>query len=86
MPWIARAIVRPRDHGLLAGRSDGILQVVIGADRRRPEIAGNLARRLQPRRAGRRAFKALTDSDIAFAADGEVLAATLPESTWPTLA
>ncbi len=30
-------------------------------------------------------FKALTNSEVAFAAEGEVQAATLPESTWPTL-
>jgi hypothetical protein len=85
MPWIASASsdrevtgFLPIGHGVLQGVS-----VPIVIDR---EVFGNLhvGVTLDGQAAAR--FKTLTNSEIAFAADGEIQAATLPETNWPLLA
>ncbi len=63
----------------------GILQVVsvpIGIDR---DIVGMLHVGLSLDAEAAARFKALTNSEVALAARGKIQAATLPESTWPTL-
>ena len=84
MPWIARGSSDreitgfwPVEHGILQ-----VVSVPIGIDR---EIAGNLHVGVSLDALAAERFKALTNSEVAFAADGEVQAATLPESTWPAL-
>ena len=84
MPWIARGSSDreitgfwPVEHGILQ-----VVSVPIGIDR---EIAGNLHVGVSLDAQAAERFKALTNSEVAFAAAGEVQAATLPESTWSTL-
>jgi signal transduction histidine kinase len=80
---------RPEIRSALAGReatgfwpqSNGVLQVVsvpITVGRDQPELLGTLTLgfRLDDRLAEQ--FKRVTESDIAFAADGQIKAATLP--------
>ena len=67
----------------------GILQIItvpITIGLAEPDLLGTLSLgvRLDQQRAGQ--FKRGTHSEIAFALDGRVRAATLPESTWPVLA
>lgn len=67
----------------------GILQIItvpISIGLAQPDLLGTLSlgARLDQQRAGQ--FKRATHSEIAFVLDGRVRAATLPESTWPTLA
>lgn len=66
----------------------GILQVVsvpIYIDELNPQLLGTLSVgfSLDSRAAAR--FKALTNSEIVFAADGTIRVATLPADTWPAL-
>jgi signal transduction histidine kinase len=84
MPWIARGSSDreitgfwPVEHGILQ-----VVSVPIGIDR---EIAGNLHVGVSLDALAAERFKALTNSEVAFAAEGDVQAATLPESTWPAL-
>ena len=64
----------------------GILQVVsvpIGINR---DIVGNLHVGVSVDSQAAARFKAFTNSEIAFAARGDIQASTLPVSVWPTLA
>jgi signal transduction histidine kinase len=68
---------------------DGLLlikAVPIFVDRRQPDILGTLilGASLDNRQATR--FKTLTNSEIAFGVNGQILAATLPRETWAGLA
>jgi signal transduction histidine kinase len=82
-PWIASGSDRENTGFWPVER--GILQVVsvpIGIER---EVAGNLhvGVSLDSQAAAR--FKALTNSEIAFAAQNDIQAATLPAASWPSL-
>ena len=84
------------DHDAVAAEREtfwpgrgGILlvkSVPIFVDRRQPDLLGTLilGATLDQRQAIR--FKTLTNSEIAFGMDGRILAATLPQETWPVLA
>jgi signal transduction histidine kinase len=66
----------------------GILQVVtvpiyIGQDL--PEVLGTLSVGFALDSGVAKRFKALTNSEVVFASNGEIRASTLPQSTWPTL-
>jgi signal transduction histidine kinase len=72
-----------------AGEQNGILQIVsvpIYIGEEAPEFLGTLSVgfSLDSRAAAR--FKALTNSEILFGADGAIRAGTLPASAWPGLA
>jgi signal transduction histidine kinase len=75
---------------IAAGEQDGILQVVsvpiyigeVGPELLLGTLTVGFA--LDGRTADR--FKALTNSEVIFAADGSIRAGTLPPATWPTLA
>lgn len=74
---------------IATGEQSGILQVVsvpIYIGEVAPELLGTLSVgfALDARTAER--FKALTNSEVVFAADGAIRAGTLPASTWPALA
>jgi len=83
-PWIAGGSDRettgfwPVEHGILQ-----VVSVPIGIDR---EVAGNLHVGVSLDAPAAARFKALTNSEIAFAAQSEIQAATLPEVSWPSLA
>jgi signal transduction histidine kinase/uncharacterized membrane-anchored protein YhcB (DUF1043 family) len=67
----------------------GILQVVsvpIWIDPRQPEILGTLSVGFSLDNRAVHRFRALTNSDIAFAMDGEIRASTIAPSLWPALA
>ena len=84
MPGIAGASLDRETTGFWPA-PHGILQVVsvpIGIDR---EIAGTLHVGVSLDATAAARFKTLTNSDVAFAARGEIQAATLPASTWPVL-
>jgi len=82
-PWIAGGSDRentgfwPVEHGILQ-----VVSVPIGIDR---EVAGNLHVGVSLDAPAAARFKALTNSEIAFAAQSEIQAATLPEVSWPSL-
>lgn len=66
----------------------GILQVVsvpIWIDPRQPEILGTLSVGFTLDDRAARRFRSLTDSDVAFGANGQVRASTLPKEHWPAL-
>jgi signal transduction histidine kinase len=50
-----------------------------------PEILGTLSTGFRLDRAAAERFRALTNSEMAFALDGQIRASTLPESDWPAL-
>ena len=84
MPWIASGSSDREVTGFWPVER-GILQVVsvpIGINR---EIAGHLHVGVSLDTQAAERFKTLTNSEIAFAAQGEVQAATLPKSAWPAL-
>ena len=70
----------PGPHGLL-----DVVSVPIFVDLRQPDIFGTLTVgfSLDQRAAAR--FRALTNSEIAFARGSQVHASTLPAATWPAL-
>lgn len=84
-------VTNPRGEELArigAEGPDGILQVVsvpISIGEEVPQALGRLTVgfSLDSRAAAR--FKALTNSEIVFAADGRIRVATLPPATWPAL-
>jgi signal transduction histidine kinase len=95
VPDTALADAASRDPSPAAEREafwpgrDGILllkSVPIWIDRGQPDVLGTLilGASLDERQARR--FKLLTNSEIAFGVNGRILAATLPENTWPALA
>jgi signal transduction histidine kinase len=67
----------PGAHGILQ-----FVSVPIGIDR---EIAGTLAGGISLDTDAAARVKALTNSEVAFAARGRIQAATLPEPLWPSL-
>jgi signal transduction histidine kinase len=67
----------PGTHGILQ-----VVSVPIGIGR---DIVGTLHVGLSLDAEAAARFKALTNSEVALAARGRIQAATLPESTWPTL-
>ena len=81
-----RAALAGRESVSLLPQPDGILQLVtvpifIGA----AEIPGTISVGFMLDNALAAQLKQITLSDIAFGMDGQVLAATLPRSTYPTL-
>jgi signal transduction histidine kinase len=71
-----------------AADQSGILQVVsvpiyIGEDN--PELLGTLSVGFSLNSSTAARFRALTNSELVFAADGVIRSATLPPSTWPAL-
>jgi signal transduction histidine kinase/uncharacterized membrane-anchored protein YhcB (DUF1043 family) len=66
----------------------GILQVVsvpIWIDPQQPEIFGTLSVGFSLDNLAVQRFRSLTNSDIAFALDGEIRASTIAPSSWPAL-
>jgi signal transduction histidine kinase len=80
-PMAERDAFWPAPHGILLIKS-----VPIVVDKRQPDILGTLilGASLDNRQATR--FKNLTNSEVAFGVNGQIRAATLPESTWGALA
>jgi signal transduction histidine kinase len=74
------------------GFPGGVMQVVtvpieiVSPPTGQREVFGTLTVGFSLDEAAARRFKALTNSDIAFAIDGAVKAATLPSDAWPSLA
>jgi signal transduction histidine kinase len=69
-------------------REAGILQEVtvpISIFQNQPEVLGTLTVGFWLDAAIAARFKELTDSEIAFGADGRIRTSTLPETTWPQL-
>jgi signal transduction histidine kinase len=71
----------PEAHGILLIKS-----VPISVDKRQPDVLGTLILGVSLDYGQASKFKNLTNSEIAFGVNGTIKAATLPESTWPTLA
>jgi signal transduction histidine kinase/uncharacterized membrane-anchored protein YhcB (DUF1043 family) len=74
-----------REASSLRPHPGGILQVVsvpIWIDPRQPEILGTLSVGISLDNAAAERFRALTNSEVAFAMDGRVYAATLPAELW----
>jgi signal transduction histidine kinase len=74
------------------GFPGGVMQVVtvpieiVSPATAQREVFGTLTVGFSLDEAAARRFKALTNSDVAFAIDGAVKAATLPSADWPSLA
>jgi signal transduction histidine kinase len=91
---------RPAIRDALAGQPvrgfwgfpGGVMQVVtvpieiVSPATAQREVFGTLTVGFSLDEAAARRFKALTNSDVAFAIDGAVKAATLPSADWPSLA
>ena len=71
----------PGHEGILLVKS-----VPIFVDRRQPDLLGTLIFGAHLNNSLASRFKSLTNSDIAFGMNGRILAATLPQDTWPSLA
>ena len=82
------AASRGRQASSFSPHSGGILQVVsvpIWIDPQQPEILGTLSVGFTLDDRAARRFRALTNSDIAFAMDGQIRASTLAPTLWPAL-
>src|SRR5258706_11442556 len=80
-PEIQRALAGDETAGFWP-QSNSVLQVVavpIAVGLERPELLGTLALGFKLDDALAERFKRVTESDIAFAADGEIKASTLPQ-------
>ena len=89
----SRAAIREAASGRKArafwGFPGGILQVAsvpIWIDPAHPEILGTITVGSSLNQEAAQGLKNLTNSDIAFAIDGEIKAATRPRGDWPALA
>jgi two-component system nitrogen regulation sensor histidine kinase NtrY len=89
----SRAAIREAASGRTArafwGFPGGILQVAsvpIWIDPAHPEILGTITVGSSLNHDAAQGLKNLTNSDIAFAIDGEIKAATRPRSDWPAVA
>lgn len=87
VPAVGEAALGREAAGFLAG-AGGILQLVsvpIWIDPRQPEILGTLSVAFSFDNGMAERFKALTNSEVAFALSGRVLASTLPPELWAGL-
>jgi signal transduction histidine kinase len=83
-----RAAVAGRRSSGFWPHGDGVLQVVavpIAIDLDRPELLGTLAVGFRFDNLLAERFKRVTESDIAFAVDGQIRASTLPSTDQPQL-
>lgn len=88
LPGLAMA-ASGREASSFLPHTGGILHIVsvpIWIDPQQPEILGTLSVGFTLDNAAAARFKALTNSDIAFGANGVIRAATLPAPLWPALA